>query len=130
MLSEEEGQNEIRIGKDFQAEVPCGCVKCLSPLEARYDNPEIFNTYFQQTVSACDVEQGGAREVRITVSSRPAVMSSGGAGKDQYFQARRHLLAEASKYAQAFTKFLRNFRPGKVKESLCMSGITMKTDKG
>ena len=63
--------------------------------------------------------------------STPAKIEAGqisaGVRRFQYAQARRHLLAEASEHAQAFTEFLRHFQPGRVKGYTRKSGGPMKT---
>ena len=113
---EEDGRNKIWIGKEYQAEVPCGCVDCLSPVETRYDSREIFSPYFKQVVPKPTLE---------TMTN--AVMSP----RDiQYIKAERRLLAEASEHARAFTEFLRCFQPSRVEEDACTSRVPMKTDKG
>ena len=127
---EEEGKNGIRIGADFQAEVPCGCTKCLSPLETRYDSLELFSIHAQQTVLTLHAGQSGDVETGTGINGETTDVSSGEAEESNQLQARKELMGEASKYAYAFTNLLRSFRPAEMRKSSCTTGVVVNTSKG
>ena len=126
---EEEGKNGIRIGANFQAEVPCGCTRCLLPLETRYDSLELF-PHGRQKIPTPQEGQSGDGEKGTGTNGETPEMRSGETEASRQLQARKELKGEASKHAYAFTNMLRRFRPTEVRISSCTTGIVVGTSKG